>query len=63
MTKRPDPLPNPTIIRGKIPSIDYTIRGGRTELNPGWPLDQILEIEQAQREQAERNQRKRSYLK
>lgn len=54
---------NPTLHRLTFPSITVTIRGGRTELSPGWPLDQILEIEQGLERQKERNQRRKGYLK
>ena len=46
-----------------LPAITITIRGGRTELNPGWPLDQILEIEKENQAKLERNQRRKGYLK
>lgn len=58
------PLPtNPTLRRLTLPAITVTIRGGRAELNPGWPLDQILEIERKQQAKLERSRRKRGYLK
>jgi hypothetical protein len=62
MTKK-DNAPNPTLINYTLPSITVTIRGGRKELEPGWPLDQILEIEQARVDEQERSRRKKGYLK
>lgn len=56
---RPLPQTNPTLHYLTLPAITITIRGGREDLNPGWPLDQILEIEHRQARQIKRIERKK----